>query len=380
VAIATTEFLDALGLFAEPIARNFVHVSTLSGRFFTLMVFIHIAVPLILLFILWIHTQRLAHARVNPPRTLAIGTTAMLVGVSLVRPALSQGPADLATVPARVGLDWFYLTIYPLFDRFPLTTIWLAGAAAMALLIVLPWLPPRPERTAARVHLANCNGCTRCFLDCPYSAVTMVPRRDDRPYEQQPVVDPDLCIACGICAGACPTATPYRRRSDLVPGIELPDQPIAALRSAIIETARALRGAQRVLVVGCEFGPELDAVRSASVGTVAVPCLGALPPAFIDYVIARHIVDGILLTGCTPGNCHARLGAEWTVARLAGTRDPCLRSRGFGSRIAICQAGAGGAARLARAIAGLQAAIAQAPAVAARRGTAVPAPVEVTNA
>jgi hypothetical protein len=46
VAIATTEWLDALPLFGKPIARNFLDNATLSGRFFTLLVFLHIAVPL----------------------------------------------------------------------------------------------------------------------------------------------------------------------------------------------------------------------------------------------------------------------------------------------------------------------------------------------
>jgi quinol-cytochrome oxidoreductase complex cytochrome b subunit len=41
-AIATTEWLDALPLFGEPIARNFLDNATLSGWFFTLMVFLHI--------------------------------------------------------------------------------------------------------------------------------------------------------------------------------------------------------------------------------------------------------------------------------------------------------------------------------------------------
>jgi quinol-cytochrome oxidoreductase complex cytochrome b subunit len=39
----------------ESIARNFLNPETLSGRFFTLMVFIHIAVPLVMLLVMWIH-------------------------------------------------------------------------------------------------------------------------------------------------------------------------------------------------------------------------------------------------------------------------------------------------------------------------------------
>ncbi|HEX2245171.1 MAG TPA: hypothetical protein VHH94_02625 [Gammaproteobacteria bacterium] len=40
-------WLDVLPLLGEPIARNFLDNVTLSGRFFTLMVFLHIAVPLL---------------------------------------------------------------------------------------------------------------------------------------------------------------------------------------------------------------------------------------------------------------------------------------------------------------------------------------------
>src|SRR3990172_12540013 len=79
IAIATTEWLDTLPLFGEAIARNFLSDTTLSGRFFTLMVFLHIALPLFLLFIMWIHIQRHASPRVNPPLELAAGTFIMLL-------------------------------------------------------------------------------------------------------------------------------------------------------------------------------------------------------------------------------------------------------------------------------------------------------------
>ena len=49
VAITSSELLDYLPIFGEPIARNFIATGTLTSRFFTLMVFMHIAVPLFLL-------------------------------------------------------------------------------------------------------------------------------------------------------------------------------------------------------------------------------------------------------------------------------------------------------------------------------------------
>ena len=42
-----------------------------------------------------------------------------LLALSLLHPATSQGAADLAQVPGRIGLDWFYLPLFPLLDRLP---------------------------------------------------------------------------------------------------------------------------------------------------------------------------------------------------------------------------------------------------------------------
>jgi quinol-cytochrome oxidoreductase complex cytochrome b subunit len=72
VAIASTELLDWLPIFGEPIARNFLTDGSLNSRFFTLLIFLHIAVPLIMLLVMWIHIQRISRPRVNPARPLAV--------------------------------------------------------------------------------------------------------------------------------------------------------------------------------------------------------------------------------------------------------------------------------------------------------------------
>ena len=115
-SITSSELLDRLPIFGEPIARNFIATGTLTSRFFTLMVFMHIAVPLILLFVMWVHILRISRPKVNPPRLLAAMTLLALIGVSLWKPALSQGHVDLTKAAVEVGLDWFYLPLYPLTD------------------------------------------------------------------------------------------------------------------------------------------------------------------------------------------------------------------------------------------------------------------------
>jgi len=348
IAIATSEWLDSLPLFGKAVAHNFVNSAGLGGRFFTLMVFIHIAVPLITLFLMWIHIQRHAQAKVNPPRGLAAGTLGMLVVLSLVYPAVSQGPANLDQVPASVNLDWFYLAGYPLLDVIGGAQLWMMLIGMTVVLLLLPWLPPQRPQTVAVVDLDNCNGCGWCAADCPFSAISMQQRSDGLPFDQEAVVDSQLCMSCGICAGACPTSTPFRRLKPISPGIQLPEETIAKLRERTVEAAADLSGEGRILVFGCGHGVELDHLKQPSVATVQMPCVAMLPPSFVDFVIARHYADGVFIAGCRSGDCHYRLGDEWMEQRFAGKRDPYLRKRVPRERVVLSWAGPTQAKRCAR--------------------------------
>ena len=326
IAIATSEWLDTLPFFAEPIANNFLNSNTLGGRFFTLMVFMHIFGPLFMLFLMWIHIQRHARARVNPPRALAIGTGVTLIVLSLIYPAVSQGPANLDVVPEALNFDWYYLAPYALLDVIPGGKLWLILFVGSIFLTLMPWIPPAKPQPAAVVSLDNCNGCARCFDDCPFSAISMEPRSDGLAFTLEAVVSDDNCVSCGICAGACPTATPFRRASEIVPGIELPDHPIAGLRERTREASSRFTDGDRVLVYACD-----SAVGKALDGTdaqiISMPCVAMLPPSFIDFALSHDLADGVMLAGCADGDCYYRLGDIWTQQRVAGERDPYLRKR-----------------------------------------------------
>jgi ferredoxin/coenzyme F420-reducing hydrogenase delta subunit len=177
------------------------------------------------------------------------------------------------------------------------------------------------------VDLANCNGCTRCASDCPYNAIAMMPRTDGRPFAREAVVNPSLCVSCGICAGACPTSMPFRRASALVPGIDLPGLSMAELRDRLDRAAAELTEGPRIMILGCDHGVAVRGVRGPKVAAQSLACIGQLPPAFIDYVLSRDLAEGVLLTGCAEGMCVHRFGIAWTEARLAGQRDPHLRAR-----------------------------------------------------
>jgi len=149
VVVASAELLDWLPIFQGTLIRNFIHPSSVNDRLFSLLSFMHIGIPLVLLLLMWIHIQRVPKASTNPPRPIAIALLATLVALALTAPIVSHAPADLNEVPAQLRYDWFYLGIFPLMYAWSASGAWLVLGSATALFVLLPWLPPR--RTAAGV-------------------------------------------------------------------------------------------------------------------------------------------------------------------------------------------------------------------------------------
>jgi len=143
VVVATAEWLDWLPVFNGTLVRNFIFPENVNDRLFSLLSFIHIGVPLAVLAVLWIHTQRVPQARTAPPLPIAVTLTVALVVLSLLKPALSQPRADLTAAVTAIDFDWFYLPTYALLYRWSPGELWLLIGGATALFFVLPWLPPK---------------------------------------------------------------------------------------------------------------------------------------------------------------------------------------------------------------------------------------------
>ncbi len=143
VVVATAEWFDWLPIFEGSLVRNFIFSENFNDRLFSLLSFIHIGVPLGVLALLWVHTQRVPGARTSPPAPIMAMVLVTLVVLSLFKPALSQERADLAQAVTVIGFDWFYLPTFALLYKTSPGALWALLGGATALFVIAPWLPPR---------------------------------------------------------------------------------------------------------------------------------------------------------------------------------------------------------------------------------------------
>src|SRR5512139_1042361 len=154
---ATAEWLDALPVFNGLLIRNFLTEESVNDRFFSLLSFLHIGLPLGVLALLWIHTHRVPQAKTTPPAGLMAGLGVAMIVLSVAKPALSQAPANMAVTAAAIDFDWFYLPTYALLYQWSPAGLWALTGGLTLLAVLAPWLPPKFGRREVRAFhiLAN---------------------------------------------------------------------------------------------------------------------------------------------------------------------------------------------------------------------------------
>ena len=324
LAVAGAKMLRLVPLFPEPPDRAFVGEAPVPAQFFFMNLFLHVAIPLGMVCLLWLHTARLAQAAWFPERRVAVAAVISFVALAVVWPAPLPEPADLLALPGRVPADWFYAFWLPLAIASPAAAL-AAATLLAALLIAVPWLlrPARLDVPGPAVSDPDlCEGCEQCLSDCPYDAIEMVPGKRPELHPLRAQVQADRCTSCGLCVGSCASLA-------IGPEGRTARQQLAAARQLVASSGDF--AAQTIAIVACRENRGLTAVlqkelaRRGSLAWFPVDCAGTLHPGTVSY-LGGHFC-GTLVLACPPQNCVHRRGAILADARILGERRPAITGR-----------------------------------------------------
>jgi quinol-cytochrome oxidoreductase complex cytochrome b subunit len=312
----TSELLAALGFLGNSLPRSFASPDMLGKWVMWVILIIHFAIPLLFIFVIFLHTKRISRARLVPPRPLATALLSVLILFAVLFPFKMQAPADPTLLPYLEQMDRFFLFLAPILQEGNILPVWLGFTLLFALLFGVPWFRKAPTVHTARIDIAHCTGCTLCSQDCPYEAIRMQPRTDDRKYRQEAVVDPNLCSGCGICVASCDFDGTYLDNLDRQ---AMTEQIHTILRDAPEGTWLGIScQSQSASLPRTQSG---DRDPAAMVRFLTYPCVGMVGANLVEK--AREAgAGGVLLVACPEGDCWYREGNIWTRERLTAQRKP----------------------------------------------------------
>ena len=332
IAEEAARWLDVLPIFSEPIGRSFVGERALPNALFFVLLFAHIALPIGLGVLLWVHVARVARPVLLPVRPVLWGTLGALVLLAIVWPAPLPPEANLLRFGERVPLDWFFAFWLPVTRALPAGVVWLLGILMTVALCLVPRLTrPRLEALPAPavVNERTCTGCEQCVKDCPYDAIEMVARTDQRT-TMVARVKTELCTSCGICVGSCPPMA-------IGPlGVTARDQ-LASARSFLATEHPDQRD---VVMIGCTWSAARRLAEQSGARFFPVECVGMLHSSTVE-VLLRGGAGGVLVVGCAEHDGRTREGVTWAQQRLFEGRKADLKERVDKSRVRLVQASLG---------------------------------------
>ena len=153
-----------------------------------------------------------------------------------------------------------------------------------------------------------CSGCSICVMACPYEAPHLVEKEVDGQMDRFSEVDANKCMGCGICVAACPLgaiARPSVGNAEIVAQLDVP----------------RVDGAPRMLTFVCDWCLRADADVALlesypdNVRVVHIPCTGRIDPEMALRAL-RSGIDGVLVCGCAPGECHYKRGTSVSACKI----------------------------------------------------------------
>ena len=336
VAVASMQFIDVCPIFGEPMSRQFLVDRLVPSLLFFVVFFLHMLLPLGIAAGLILHLSRLNRVRLVPDRWLSLAVVAGLALASWLIPAPLDARAAMAVKAPSFTVDAWYLTPLALGLRFQALGLW-AGLGFIAVIAAFPWLLARRSRrfTTARdesqpvtpwqtvVLQSRCHACTQCVQDCPFHAVTMMPRTDGKKFEGRAWVNPDLCVGCGVCVGSCDSEAMNLTWFD----IHADEQRIQAVTKRLLED----HGQVHLALVAADIDGGFASFQSPHWRRLLpgyhiepIPTASWVRPKFVERLLKAG-VNGVLIVRDPRIESTARDGNTWVLDRLERTRTPHFR-------------------------------------------------------
>ncbi len=154
-----------------------------------------------------------------------------------------------------------------------------------------------------------CAGCGVCGMACPYEAPSLVEKPVDGQMDCVSEVDSNKCMGCGVCVAACPLgaiARPGVGNQEIVEQIAVPEQ---------------VNGTPRLITFVCDWCLRADADVQLlesypnNVRVIHIPCSGRIDPQ-MALLALRSGIDGVLVCGCQPGECHYQYGTLVSACKI----------------------------------------------------------------
>jgi coenzyme F420-reducing hydrogenase delta subunit/heterodisulfide reductase subunit C len=154
-----------------------------------------------------------------------------------------------------------------------------------------------------------CSGCGICGMACPYEAPSLVEKPVNGQLDCVSEVDSNKCMGCGVCVAACPLgaiARPGVGNQEIVDQIAVPEQ---------------ANGAPRLITFVCDWCLRADADVQLlesypnNVRVIHIPCSGRIDPQ-MALLALRSGIDGVLVCGCQPGQCHYKRGTLVSACKI----------------------------------------------------------------
>lgn len=159
------------------------------------------------------------------------------------------------------------------------------------------------------VDEALCSGCGICAMACPYEAPHLIEKEVEGEMDCFSEVDANKCMGCGICVAACPLGAISRdgvSNEEIVKQIRIRKQKKGVPRTVVFVCDWCLRAADDVSLL--ESYPD-------NVRVIHIPCSGRIDPQ-MALLALRSGIDGVLVCGCAPGECHYKRGTYVSSCKI----------------------------------------------------------------